>query len=213
MLAKRVLVVDDHPLMRQALSSVIADEPDFIVVGEAENGEQAISQAQALNPDVIVMDLYMPVKDGLSAAAELTAARPETRILALTSSTLDSSALAAVEAGALGYILKDAHPEEFLQALRQVTQGNEYWPPAAVAKIVRGLRQHPPQEESELTGREQEVLNLLGDGLSNNAIAKCLCISEATVRAHVYHILQKLGLENRTQAALYLERGKKSSPF
>lgn len=206
MQVKRVLVVDDHPLMRQALNSVIEDEPDFTVVGEAENGKQAIAQAQALQPDVIVMDLYMPVKDGLSATAELIQAHPNMRVLALTSSTLNSSALSAVEAGALGYVLKDAHPPEFLHALRQVACGSEYWPPSVAAKLARSVRQRSITTRVELTVREKEVLNLVGKGISNRLIAEQLCISVATVRAHVYHILQKLGLENRTQAALYLER-------
>jgi DNA-binding NarL/FixJ family response regulator len=205
----RILIVDDHPLMRQALRAMIADEPDFDVVGEAANGEEAVSLARSLAPDVILMDLVMPVKDGLAATAELTHANPETRILALTSSIGENSALAAVEAGVLGYILKDAQPAEVLHALREVAAGREYWPPAVAARLARGVRQRNLEPAPDLSAREQEVLNLLGQGLTNKDIAQRLVISEPTVRAHVYHILQKLHLENRTQAALYIERRSK----
>lgn len=202
----RVLIVDDHPLMRQALRAMIADEPDFIVIAEAANGDEAVIQARSLTPDVILMDLVMPVKDGLAATIELTRSRPETRILALTSSIGESSALAAVEAGVLGYILKDAQPAEVLHALREVAAGREYWPPAVASRLARGVRQRNLEPAPDLSAREQEVLMLLGQGLTNKEIAQRLVISEPTVRAHVYHILQKLNLENRTQAALYIER-------
>lgn len=205
----RALIVDDHPLMRQALRAMIADEPDFEIAGEASNGEEAVRMARTLLPDVILMDLVMPVKDGFSATAELTRANPDTRILALTSSIGEGSALAAVEAGVLGYILKDAQPVEVLHALREVAGGREYWPPAVAARLARGVRQRNSEPAPDLSTREQEVLTLVGQGLTNKDIASRLFISEPTVRAHVYHILQKLHLENRTQAALYLERRSK----
>jgi len=205
----RIIIVDDHPLMRQALRSMITDEPDFEVIAEAANGEDAISLARALLPDVILMDLMMPVKDGLAAATELLHTRPEIRILALTSSIGEGSAVAAVEAGVLGYILKDAQPPEVLLALREVAAGRGYWPPAVAARLARGVRQRSQENAPNLSGREQEVLTLLGQGLTNKEIAQRLVISEPTVRAHVYHILQKLHLENRTQAALYMERRSK----
>lgn len=202
----RVLVVDDHPLLRQALRTMIGDEPGFEVVGEASNGEEAIFKARYLHPDLIIMDLYMPVKDGFASMAELTASDPEIRILALTSSTEENSALSAVEAGALGYVQKDSQPDEVLAALRQVAAGQEYWPEHIAMRLARGLRRRSVSSAVDLTEREREVLAYLGQGLSNKAIANKLCISEPTVRAHVYHILQKLGLENRTQAALYIQK-------
>jgi DNA-binding NarL/FixJ family response regulator len=193
--------------MRQALRSVIEDERDMLVIGEAGNGREAVTLARAGQPDLVIMDLFMPVMDGVQAIAELVKSQPagrkEIRILALTSSTEDTPLLAAAQAGAAGVILKDSQPGEILQALRLVAQGGEYWPPQVAARLARGLRR--PAAEPALTAREQDVLGLLGQGASNAQIARRLQISEATARAHVYHILQKLGLENRTQAALYAQ--------
>ena len=206
----RVLVVDDHPLMRQALKRVIDREPEFAVVGEAENGEQAIARARDLQPDVIVMDLFMPVKDGLIATAELTETQPNARILAFSSSSLSSSALSAVEAGALGYLRKDAQSDELLQALRRVAQGSPYWPPGVIANLAHVSNRRCLELTAALTPREKEVLHLVGKGVPNRMIAERLDISISTVRSHIYHILKKLGLDNRTQAALYLERMRNS---
>jgi len=204
----KVLVVDDHPLMRKALVSMIEDEPDLLLVGEAANGATAVSLTRILKPDVVIMDLFMPVKDGITATQELIAENPEIHILALTSSTEDEPLMAAVKAGVLGYIMKDAQPTELLHGIRAVAQGKEYWPPIVAARLVEGMRQnHHPAED--LSRREEEVLNLLSEGLSNTQIAQRMNISSATARAHVYHILRKLGLENRTQAALHFKAHKK----
>lgn len=214
----RVLVVDDHPLMREALRAAIEAEADMEVVGEAANGREAVDQARALQPDVIVMDLLMPGVNGLEAIAAIRAEFPEALILALTSSTEESKVLAAVQAGALGYLLKDARREELLQAIREVSQGNAYLSPQVALKLVHSVRQPrpdtppPPREPAggpstqRLTARQKEVLNLLGQGLSNQEIAETLVVSEATVRSHIYHILGKLGVGSRSQAVAYAVR-------
>ncbi len=208
----RVLVVDDHPLMREALAAAIEDEADMQVVAQAGNGEEAVLQEKRLHPDVIVMDIFMPVKDGLQAMAEINAANPKAHILALTSSTDENTIMAAVQAGACGYLLKDTQRGELLQAIRTVHQGQAYLPPQVAIKLVKQVRKEeartagPAKPAEPLTGREEEVLSLLGQGLSNREIAQALTVSEATVRAHVYHILGKLGLENRGQAILYASK-------
>lgn len=207
-----ILIVDDHPMMREALRAAIEAEPDLQVVGEAANGQQAIDLAVALRPEVIVLDLYLPGKDGLAAAAEITAHNPAARILAITSSTEDSKVMAAMQAGVTGYLLKDAPREEFLRGLRQVAAGQTFLPPEVVAKLTRGIR-HPhalaPEKtkvDDGLTHREQEILVLLGEGLANQAIAQQLNLSESTVRVHLHNILNKLGLEHRSQAVVYALR-------
>jgi DNA-binding NarL/FixJ family response regulator len=205
----RILVVDDHPLMRRALINTLSLQADFEVVGEAGNGEEALTQARRLKPDVIVMDLSMPVKDGLQATSEITHLYPGMHVLALTSSLVENSAMEAIEAGVLGFLGKDAHPDDILHALREVSQGREYWP-TAPTDLARGLSEHREQRENILTSREEDVLAFIGEGLSNKEIAERMYLSESTVRAHVYHILKKLNLHNRTQAALYLQRQRKS---
>ncbi len=211
----RVLVVDDHPLMREALCAAIEAEADLAVAGEAGGGRAAVEQARALQPDVIVMDLLMPQMDGLEAIAAIRAEFPQARILALTSSTEESKVLAAVQAGTLGYLLKDAHRDELLQAIREVSRGNAYLPSQVALKLMHSVRESqpdasPPPDESpghrsmeRLTPRQREVLNLLGQGLSNREIAERLVVSEATVRSHIYSILGRLGLESRSQAVAY----------
>jgi two-component system, NarL family, response regulator LiaR len=198
----RVLVVDDHPLMRRALCDLIADESDLSVVGEAADGEAAVELAATLHPDLIVLDLLLPRKDGLTVARELTATHPSAHILALTSSSDREMVAAAIEAGVLGYVIKEVQPEELLHALREVGHGREYIPPALAFRLAR-QPVTPELSTTPLTPREQEVLRLLGHGDSNRDIARQLSISEHTVRAHVFHLLNKLGLENRAQAALY----------
>ncbi len=203
-----MLLVDDHPLFREALRTAIETEPDLQVVGEASDGQQAVRQALALKPDVIVMDLFLPVQDGVAAITEILAKNRSMRILAITSSTDDRQVVAAVQAGAMGYLLKDASREEFLRGLRQVARGGMHLPPGVAEKLARGVRQESrAQAEAEpvepLTGREREILALLGEGLSNRAIAGRLSLSDSTVRVHVYNILGKLGLEDRSQAIVY----------
>ncbi|MBI5303992.1 MAG: response regulator transcription factor [Chloroflexi bacterium] len=206
----RILVVDDHPLMREALCMAIEDEADMQVVGEAANGEDAVRQAHALKPDVTVMDLFMPRQDGLHAIADIKSRDANARILALTSSTDEAMVLAAVQAGVLGYLMKDSAREELLQAIRQVSQGNTFLPPQIAQKLANSVREQkkehatPPVEP--LTDREIEVLGLIGQGASNKQIAQTLNVSEGTVRTHVHNLLGKLGLENRNQAILYAVR-------
>jgi NarL family two-component system response regulator LiaR len=211
----RVLVVDDHPMLREALVTAIEAEADLEVAGEAVNGQQAVEDARTLAPDVIVMDLFLPVKDGVTAIAEIMALNPEARILAITSSTEDERVLAAVQAGAAGYLLKDASRTLFLQGLRAVAAGKTFLPPEVAEKLARGVRQAGGERTEEaspeqLTRREQEILALLGEGLSNRAIADRLSLSESTVRVHVYNILGKLGLEDRGQAIVYALRKSQS---
>ncbi len=215
----RVLVVDDHPLMREALCAAIEVERDMEVAGEATNGQDAVEQTRALQPDVIVMDILMPGMDGLEAIKTIHKERPQIPILALTSSTEESHVLAAVRAGALGYLLKDTSREELLRGIREVSRGNEYLPSNVAVKLMRGVRQTsalPPLLSNEaagerpverLTARQREVLELLGQGLSNREIAERLVVSEATVRSHIHSILGKLGLESRSQAVAYAASG------
>jgi len=211
----RVLVVDDHPLMREALCAAIAAAADMEVAGEATNGQDAVEQVRALHPDVTVMDLLMPGMDGVEAIAAIHTELPRACILALTSSTEEGKVLAAVQAGALGYLLKDAPREELLRAIREVGRGNEYLPSRVALKLMRSVRRAsalatvPSGEMSDdrpierLTARQKEVLGLLGLGLSNREIAERLVVSEVTVRSHIHSILGRLGLESRSQAVVY----------
>ena len=209
----RVLIADDHPLMREALRAAIGDEPDMLVVGEATNGSAAILQVRSLNPDVIVMDLFMPVKNGLEAIAEIRSENPQAQILALTSSTDESMVMSAVQAGALGYLLKECPRTELLQAIREVSRGNSFLPPQIVNKLASSLRQNqksdPAAPIEPLTDREIEVLELIGQGALNREIAQKLGVSEGTIRTHVHNILGKLGLTNRNQAIVYAMREKR----
>lgn len=208
----RVLLVDDHPLMREALRAALESEPAMEVVAEAADGQEAVQLALALQPDVIVLDLYLPFKDGVQVIAEIIALQPATRILAITSSNADERVVAAIQAGVSGYLLKDASREEFVRGVREVAAGNAFLPPEVAAKLIRGMRHkhiapaHHDELVEPLTPREQEVLALLGEGLSNRAITKRLCLSESTVRVHISNILGKLGLENRNQAIVYVLR-------
>ncbi len=202
----RILVVDDHPLMRAALRAVFETEPDMQVAGEAANGQQAIEQALALRPDVVVMDLLMPVRDGLSAIAALRQENPDARILALTSSTDDDKVAAALQAGALGYLLKDVQRAELAQAVREIAQGRVYLPPCVADKLIRQVRRQPGAASTSaepLTERERQTLDLLATGCSNREIAEALDVSEGTARTHVHNLLHKLGLKNRGQAILH----------
>ncbi len=212
----RILLVDDHPMMREALRVVLEIEPAMQVVAEAADGQQAIQYALTLQPDVIVLDLYLPVKDGIEVIAEILAQQPQACILAITSSTSDERVVAAIQAGAMGYLLKDASREEFLRGVREVAAGNTFLPPDVATKLARGVRHsRSPQPQNDglvepLTPREQEVLALLSEGLSNRAIAGRLHLSGSTVRVHVSNILGKLGLENRNQAIVYVLRQDRS---
>ena len=198
--------MDDHPLMRQAICTAIEIETDITVVGEARNGVEAVAQAQALRPDVIVMDLLMPIKDGIQAIAEIRAADPEAHILALTRSLDPDKIIATLEAGAQGYLFKDTQRDEMARAIREVRQGIRLLPPAVAQKLVERMHKSGVAGVEALTPREMDVLRLIGKGLSNKEIARALVLSEATARVHVHNILGKLGFEHRGQVIAYAIR-------
>ena len=204
----RVLVADDHAIVRKGIRALLVTEPDIEVVGEAENGREAVTEAERLQPDVILMDLVMPEVDGIEAIRRITGRPPEARILVLTSFAADDKVFPAIKAGALGYLLKDSGPEELVQAIHQVYRGESSLHPTIARKLLHELSrpsERPPTPEP-LTEREVEVLRLVARGQSNQEIADQLVISEATVRTHVSNILGKLHLASRTQAALYALR-------
>lgn len=203
----RVLVVDDHPLFRRGLCAEINLDPGMQVVGEARDGVEAVQMAQALEVDVILMDAMMPAKNGIDATAEIIRTDPAAHILILTSFSEDERMLAAVKAGAMGYILKDQHPEELLQAIRDTYNGKPYLNPIVARRLLRDLPDPgSPTPGDVLTRRELEILRLVAQGLSNKEIAATLSLQEATIRSHVGHILDKLTLTNRSQLVLYAVR-------
>ena len=201
----RILLADDHPIVREGLRALIATEPGMLVVGEAQDGGEALFKARSLQPDVILLDLVMPRKNGLAAISEITHDLPGARILVLTSFAEDEYVFPALKAGAMGYLLKDASPQELLEAIRAVYRGESSLHPAIARKVLREFTRpaDPPARAARLSEREGEILLLVAQGLSNRAIAEQLVVSERTVRSHVSNILQKLHLHSRTQAALY----------
>jgi len=201
----RVLIADDHAILRKGIRALLSTEPDMEVVGEAADGLETVAQAQALRPDVILMDLVMPKMDGIEATRRIATELPGVRILVLTSFAADDKVFPAIKAGALGYILKDSGPIELVQAIHQVHLGQPSLEPAIALRLLHELS-HPPQQPltpDPLTQRELEVLRLVAQGRSNREIADELVITELTVRTHVSNILGKLQLASRTQAALY----------
>jgi NarL family two-component system response regulator LiaR len=205
----RVLIADDHAILRKGIRALLGTEPDIEVVGETADGLETVAQAEALRPDVILMDLVMPKMDGIEATRRITAKQPglpgTPRVLVLTSFAADDKVFPAIKAGALGYILKDTGPAELVQAIYQVYHGQPSLEPSIALKVLYELS-HPPQQPptaEPLSERELEVLRLLAQGKSNREIAEQLLITELTVRTHVSHILGKLHLASRTQAALY----------
>jgi len=204
----RVLVVDDHAIIRRGMRAVLDLVPDIELVGEAENGKQAMSMDQELTPDVILMDLMMPEMDGITCIREIKSRRPEARILVLTNFAGEDMIFPAIKAGAMGYHLKDSSPEALIDAIRQVNHGVASLHPSIAKKVLDEL--HNPEKkrlsEDPLTQREVEVLRLIAQGYENKDIAEQLFISDATVRTHVSNILGKLHLASRTQAALYALR-------
>ena len=204
----RILIADDHAIVREGLRALIETEPDLELAGEAADGFEAVRLQQALRPDITLLDLVMPRMDGLAALAEIRQGDPEARILVLTSFAEDDRVFPAIMAGALGYLLKDASPQELLKAIRDVAGGEASLHPAIARRVIRELNRphdvHPAAEP--LTERESQVLILVAEGLSNQEIAARLVISERTVRTHVSNILGKLHLANRTQAARFALR-------
>lgn len=201
----RILITDDHVVVRRGTQALLATEAEIEVVGEAKNGEEAVAKASQLRPDVILMDLEMPIMDGIEAIRRITNGQPDARILVLTSFATDDKVFPAIKAGALGYLLKDSSPDELVRAIRQVHRGESSLHPTIARKLLQEMTrpsQKPPTEDP-LTEREVEVLRLVAQGNSNQEIADKLIISEATVRTHVSNILSKLHLASRTQAALY----------
>jgi NarL family two-component system response regulator LiaR len=204
----RVLITDDHAVVREGLRGLITSEPGMEVVGEASNGLEAVEKAHTLRPDVILLDLMMPRMTGMEAIVEIKRENPEARIMILTSFAEDDKVFPAIKAGALGYLLKDSSPEQLLQAIREVSRGEASLHPTIARKLIQEISQstHQPLSEDPLTEREVDVLRLVAQGLSNQEIGGQLVVSERTVRNHVSNILGKLHLANRTQAALYALR-------
>ena len=204
----RILIVDDHDIVREGQRALIETEPGMELVGEAKDGIEAVELAKRFQPDVILMDLHMPKKDGVEAITEIKGENPESRILVLTSFNEDEKVYAAIKAGAMGYLLKDSSPQKILKSIRKVYRGETSIGPRIAQKLMREIQRtsdSPPTEEP-LTTREMEVIKLIAEGLSNQEIAEKLVISERTARTHITHILGKLHLANRTQAAIYALR-------
>ena len=204
----RVLIVDDHAIVRKGISALLSTELDIQVLGEAMNGVEGVEKAEALKPDVVLMDMVMPKMDGIEATRRISAMPDGPRVLVLTSFAADDKVFPAIKAGALGYLLKDSGPDALVRAIRQVHRGEPSLEPTIASKVLFELA-HPPKAEpttDPLTEREMEVLRLIAQGYSNRQIADELVITEMTVRAHVSNILGKLHLASRTQAALFALR-------
>ncbi len=201
----RILIVDDHPVVRDGLRGMLSGQADFSVVGEAGDGEQGVRLAEQLAPDVVLMDLRMPVLDGTAAIERIHAGRAQVRVLVLTTYDTDAEILKAIEAGATGYILKDAPREELFRAIRATAQGQSYLSPAVATRLMSQLRA-PAQDQ--LSPRELDVLHWVAKGASNKEIGRNLHISEATVKSHLLHIYEKLGAEDRAHAvSLAVQKG------
>jgi len=203
----RVLIVDDHAVVREGLRTFLELQDGIAVAGEAADGEQAVMQAEALRPDVVLMDLVMPRLDGVGAMRELRRRLPATRVIVLTSFAEDERLLPAIQAGAAGYLLKNVAPAELARAVRAAHAGEALLDPVVAARLVDAIAQPPGEAAPErLTAREQEVLALIARGYSNKRIGIELGIAEKTVKTHVGHVLAKLGVTDRTQAAVHAVR-------
>ena len=201
-MAIRVLIADDHAVVRQGLRMFLSLDAELEVVGEAEDGSVAVKQAKELLPDVVLMDMLMPVMDGVTATRAIRTELPDTEVIALTSVLDDSSVVGAVKAGAIGYLLKDTNAEELCRAIKAAAAGQVQLSPQAAARLVSEVRT-PVVPTTTLSDRETEVLLLIARGKANKEIAAELTIGEKTVKTHVSSILNKLGVQSRTQAALY----------
>jgi two-component system, NarL family, response regulator LiaR len=201
----RILIIDDHALVRAGIRAFTAPRSELEIIGEAADGIEGVELSSRLNPDVILLDLVMPQLDGIETTRQILQHQPGAKILILTSFSEDERVLAAVKAGALGYLLKDSAAEDLYRAIIDVYHGQSSLHPMVARKLIQQLNQPQshPEEHEQLTQREQEVLVLLSQGLSNQQIAAHLYLSSLTVRSHISSILKKLNLENRTQAALY----------
>ena len=200
----RILIADDHSVVRQGLKMFLALDPELDVIGEAENGAEAVRLAGELKPDVVLMDLLMPVMDGITAIENIRATLPDIEVLAVTSVLEDTAVIRAIRAGAIGYMLKDTQADELCRAIKAAAAGQVQLSPEAASRLLREVR--APESPEALTDRETDVLRLLARGLANKEIAQHLSIGEKTVKTHVSHILSKLGVASRTQAALYAAR-------
>jgi DNA-binding NarL/FixJ family response regulator len=203
-MAIRILIADDHSVVRQGLKMFLALDPELEVVGEAADGAEAVRLAQDLRPDVVLMDLLMPGMDGTAATAAIRAALPDTEVVALTSVLEDASVVGAVRAGAIGYLLKNTEADVLRRAIKAAAAGQVQLSPEAAARLMREVR--APDSPEVLSERETEVLRLLAQGHANKQIGSALHIGEKTVKTHVSHILAKLSVQSRTQAALYAVR-------
>ena len=206
----RVLIADDHSVVRQGLRMFLAADAEIEVVGEARDGAEALRLTRQLQPDVVLMDLLMPVMDGMTATATIRRELPDTEVVALTSMLEDKSVVEAIRSGAVGYLLKDTEAHELRRAIRAAAAGQVQLSPQVTARLVREVA--APEQPQPLTERETSVLGLLAQGQSNRDIARTLIIGEQTVKTHVAHILGKLGVSSRTQAALYAVRIGLASP-
>jgi DNA-binding NarL/FixJ family response regulator len=202
-MAIRIIIADDHSVVRQGLKMFLGLDPDLEIIGEAADGAEAVKMAHELNPDVVLMDMLMPVMDGITATQHIRKELPDTEVIALTSVLEDGAVIGAVKAGAIGYLLKDTQADELRAAIKSAAAGQVQLSPAAAARLMREVRTPEPAAAQPLTDRETDVLKLLAQGKANKEIAFELIIGEKTVKTHVSNILLKLGVQSRTQAALY----------
>lgn len=211
-----IMITDDHPMMREALRAALEEEPELIVSCEATNGVEAVALVETCQPDVILMDLLMPDMDGLEAIRRIMEINPQARIMVVSSLEEEDKIMAAVQAGALGYFPKTAPRAFLLEAIRKVADGVPYLPTGIAQKLFNGLRKMKTAPldrravDEPLTSRQGEILDLIGEGRSDEEIGKTLHLSEATVRSHIHNILQRLGLETRAQAVAYANKRKKT---